>query len=190
MTKNQEAGHQDVRAAALEPNPDVLLHLNVPDELLKYYLSLARASGMVYALAIKQLINRMYRDHDYTLRRRLEGRRTGYDTALERDQQALAWLISAAALYVPDEVKRHPIPPRPPKPRRAGSRSGKAARARSEARKQPDNAGATSGERHPRNADMVAQAQALIEAARALESGPPSRAPGSHVIGGPPTTKL
>src|SRR5262249_30730349 len=75
----------DSRAELLEPQPDVLLYLEVPDELLKYYLSLSRASGMVYALAVKQLINRLYRDHDYVRRRKLEGRRTAYDTAVERD---------------------------------------------------------------------------------------------------------
>ncbi len=108
----REEGQQeaDARASVLEPHPDVLLYLEVPDELLKYYLSLSRASGMVYALSVKQLINRLYRDHDYVRRRKLEGRRTAYDAAVERDSQALAWLIAAAALYVPVEVKRHPVP--------------------------------------------------------------------------------
>src|SRR5258707_1157421 len=72
MTKKQpELGGRDPREEVLEPHSDVLLHLEVPDELLKYYLSLSRATGMVYALAVKQLINRMYRDHDYTRRRKL-----------------------------------------------------------------------------------------------------------------------
>ncbi len=127
MTRREPSGGRDPREEALEPQTDVLLHLEVPDELLKYYLSLSRASGMVYALVVKQLINRMYRDHDYERRRKLAGHRTGYDAALARDQQALAWLISAAALYVPEEVKRHPIPPRPPRPRRTAPRSHKAA---------------------------------------------------------------
>src|SRR5262249_18679155 len=100
------------------------------DELLKYHLSLSRALGMVYALAVKQLINRLYRDHDYVRRRKLEGRRTAYDTAVERDSQALAWLVAAAALYVPEEVKHHPIPPRPPKPVRRTPRSDRAAKVR------------------------------------------------------------
>jgi hypothetical protein len=151
----------DPRAQVLEPQPDMLLHLEVPDELLRYYLSLSRAAGMVYALAVKQLINRMYRDHDYVRRRQLEGKRTGYDTALERDQQALAWLISAAALYVPDEVKRHPVPPKPPRPRRTTPRANKAAKAKQQAKTATSASGEQSLER-----DAIARVQALIEAAQ------------------------
>src|SRR5262249_56628224 len=112
----------------------------------KYYLSLSRASGMVYALAVKQLINRLYRDHDYVRRRKLDGRRTAYDTAVERDSQALAWLIAAAALYMPEEVKRHPIPPRPPKPVRRTPRSDKAAKAQARAKAQAQTTSYQTGE--------------------------------------------
>jgi hypothetical protein len=171
MTKKQlELGGHDPREEVLEPHSDVLLHLEVPDELLKYYLSLSRATGMVYALAVKQLINRMYRDHDYTRRRKLEGRCTGYDAALERDQQALAWLISAAALYVPEEVKRHPIPPRPPRPRRATPRSKKAAGATSHVgmvKEGPAISAARSD--RPRDADALVHVRALLDAAQALD---------------------
>lgn len=170
MTKKQlELGGRDPREEVLEPHSDVLLHLEVPDELLTYYLSLSRATGMVYALAVKQLINRMYRDHDYARRRKLEGRRTGYDAALERDQQALAWLISAAALYVPEEVKHHPIPPRPPRPRRATPRSKKAAGATSHVgmgKEGPAISAARSD--RSRDADALVHVRALLDAAQAL----------------------
>jgi hypothetical protein len=160
-----KATRSDPRAEVLEPKPDVLLHLEVPDELVKYYLSMARAAGLVYALAVKQLINRMYRDHDYVRRRQLEGKHTNYDRAVERDSQALAWLISAAALYVPEEVKRHPIPPRPPRPTKRQPKTDRAKRAKQQ--KQPvSSAGATGT-----NAELLAKAEALLDAARALQEG-------------------
>lgn len=94
----------------------------VPDELVKYYLSLARASGMVYAIVVKQLIAQIYRDHDYLARRRENGQRSGYDVAKERDLQALAWIIQAGAKYVPEEIRQQPAPPPPPKPRKKATK--------------------------------------------------------------------
>jgi len=119
------SGRKGERAVddGLSPQTDILQHVEAPDALVKYYLSLSRASGYVYASAVKQLISQMYRDHDYLLRRKEEKKRTGYDTAKERDLQALAWLIHAAAQYVPEEIRRMLPPPPPPKPRR--TRSGK-----------------------------------------------------------------
>jgi len=105
----------------LSPQTDILQHVEAPDALVKYYLSLSRASGMVYATAVKQLISQMYRDHDYLIRRKEEKRQTAYDTAKSRDLQALAWLIHAAAQYLPEEVRRVVPPPPPPKPRRTRS---------------------------------------------------------------------
>ncbi len=118
----------DPKKESLTPDTDILQHVEAPDELVKYYLSLSRASGVVYALSIKRLINRMYRDHDYMLRRKQEGRASGYDQALMEDQKALAWLIHAAALYIPEDIRRTPIPPRPPRPRRTLPKSNKAKR--------------------------------------------------------------
>src|SRR5262249_40113362 len=43
-------------------------------------------------------------------------------------------------LYVPDEVKRHPIPPRPPKPVRRTPRSDKVVRAKVRAKVQQEHA--------------------------------------------------
>ena len=183
----REEGQQeaDARASVLEPHPDVLLYLEVPDELLKYYLSLSRASGMVYALSVKQLINRLYRDHDYVRRRKLEGRRTAYDAAVERDSQALAWLIAAAALYVPVEVKRHPVPPRPPKPVRRTPRSDKVAKskARTKAQDQTQRSSGALQEGEDRadgavgvqggsraEGEAIATVQALLDAAQALRA--------------------
>lgn len=122
----------------LEPAPDVLLHIEAPDELLTYYLSLARGGGMVYALAVKQLISRIYRDHDYLKRREIEGKPFPYGDVIRMDLQAMAWLIKAAATYVPDEVRKHPIPPRPPKPRKTQSQTKKALAERAQKAKERD----------------------------------------------------
>jgi hypothetical protein len=102
----------------LSPQTDILHYVEAPDALVKYYLSLSRAAGFVYASAIKQLISQMYRDHDYLLRRKEDKRQTGYDDAKLRDLQALAWLIHAAAVYIPEDIRRTPIPAPPPKPKR------------------------------------------------------------------------
>jgi hypothetical protein len=166
----ESKGITDPRAEVLEPKPDVLLHLEVPDELVKYYLSMARAAGLVYALAVKQLINRMYRDHDYVRRRQLEGKHTNYDRAVERDSQALAWLISAAALYVPEEVKRHPIPPRPPRPTKRQPKTDRARRAKQQQQTGQDPS-ARSRSAPGTKAEMLAKAEALLNAARALQEG-------------------
>ncbi len=112
--------------ATLEPEPDVLLHIEAPDELLTYYLSLARAGGMVYALAIKQLISRIYRDHDYLKRREIEGKPFPYGDLIRLDLQAMAWLIKAASTYVPEEIRRHPIPPLPPRPKKTQKQTKRA----------------------------------------------------------------
>jgi hypothetical protein len=156
--------HTDPLAKVLEPNPDVLLHLEVPDELVKYYLLMARAAGMVYAQAVKQLINRIYRDHDYVRRRQLEGKHTNYDRAVERDSPPPAWLISVAALYVPEEVKRHPIPPRPPRPTKRQPKTDRAKRAKQQRQSASSSLGATSTK-----AEMLAKAEALLDAAHALQ---------------------
>lgn len=58
----------------LEPRPDMLLHVDARDELVTYYLSQARAAGLVYSLVVKQLVDRIYRDHDYIKRREIEGK--------------------------------------------------------------------------------------------------------------------
>jgi hypothetical protein len=128
----------DPKKDSLLPEVDVLQHVEAPDELVKYYLSLARASGVVYALAVKRMINRMYRDHDYSLRRKIEGKYTGYDQALLEDQKALAWLIHAAALYIPEDIRRMPIPPKPPRPKRTTPRATKAQKAKQAQQPQND----------------------------------------------------
>ena len=102
----------------LSPQIDLLQHVEAPDPLVTYYTSLARAAGLVYASTIKQLIGQMYRDHDYLQRRQEEHRHTGYDDAKLRDLQALAWLIQAAAKYLPEELRRTPLPAAAPKPKR------------------------------------------------------------------------
>ena len=102
----------------LSPQPDMLRYVEKPDDLLTYYLSQARAAGMVYTAVVKQLIGRIYRDHDYIKRKEIEGKPLGYADVLREDMAALTWLITAALKYVPDELQRMPVPPQPPRPRK------------------------------------------------------------------------
>jgi len=83
------------------------------DELQAWYLTKAEREGWVYTSALRQLVNRMYRDRDYLARRSKVGRRTAYDYAVERDLKALAWAIRAIVRHVPPEEKRRPEPPKP-----------------------------------------------------------------------------
>jgi hypothetical protein len=108
----------DVRQIDLSPTVDDLAEIEAPDELLNYYLSLARAQGIVYALDIKWLLDKLYRDHDYLQRYQRREQKGSYDKLLLRDLKALAWVIAAAMRYVPDEVKQQQIPPPPLRPDR------------------------------------------------------------------------
>jgi len=85
------------------------------DELQAWYLTKAEREGWVYTSALRQLVNRMYRDRDYLARRSKQGRRTAYDYAVERDQKALSWAIRAIVRHVSPEDKRRPEPPKPPR---------------------------------------------------------------------------
>ena len=123
---------------ALEPQPDMLYYLEPTDELLVHYLSQARATGMVYALAVKQLVSKIYRDHDYLKRREIQGKSPLWGDVLRQDLQAMAWLIRAAMEYVPEEVRKHPIPPRPPRPRKTQKQTRQALRERAEQAKKRD----------------------------------------------------
>lgn len=109
----------DVRKIDLSPAVDDVATVEAPDELLMYYLSLARGQGIVYALDIKWLLDKLYRDHDYLLRYQKKPHRTGYDKLILRDLKALAWLIAAAMRYIPDEIKCEPVPPPPLSPKRS-----------------------------------------------------------------------
>lgn len=122
----------------LEPQPDVLYYLEVDDEVLKFYLSQARATGMVYALAVKQLLGKLYRDHDFIKRREIEGKPPMWTDMLRQDLQALAWLIRASMHYLPDEVKYRPIPPRPPRPHKTQKQTRAALKARKDAAQAKD----------------------------------------------------
>jgi hypothetical protein len=88
----------------------------VLDELQAFYLGKADGEGWVYTSVLRQLVNRMYRERDYLVRRVQDGRRTAYDYAVDRDQKALAWAIRALVQHVPAEEKARPEPPKPPKP--------------------------------------------------------------------------
>ncbi len=87
----------------------------VLDELQAWYLGKAEREGWVYTSALRQLVNRMYRDRDYLARRSKQGKRTAYDYAVERDQVALSWAIRAIVRHVPLEERRKPEPPKKPR---------------------------------------------------------------------------
>src|SRR5262249_12356730 len=89
----------------------------VIDEVQAWYLARAEADGVVYTAALRQLINRMYRDRDYQAKRAAEGKRTAFDWAMERDLKALAWAIRALVRHVPPEEKARAEPPRPKRSR-------------------------------------------------------------------------
>ena len=117
---------QQTIAAALAPQVDVLFNVQQPDHVLNTYFSLARAAGVVYALAVKHCIKRIYQDHAYLLRRAAKGMQTDYDAKLVLDMQALSWLVRMAAQYVPEDVRKHAIPPPPPRPNRKQPQTAKA----------------------------------------------------------------
>jgi hypothetical protein len=87
----------------------------VLDELQAWYLGKAEREGWVYTGALRQLVNRMYRDRDYLARRSNQGKRTAYDYAVERDQVALSWAIRMVVRHVPLEEKRKAEPPKKPR---------------------------------------------------------------------------
>ena len=99
----------------------------VIDELQAWFLARADAEGYVYTSALRQLVNRMYRDRDYLERRKRQGQRTAFDYAVERDQKALAWTVRALVRLTPGEEKARPEPPKPArKPSRRLSAAQKA----------------------------------------------------------------
>jgi hypothetical protein len=96
------------------------------DEVQAWLLAKADNEGWVYTMALRQLVNRMYRDRDYQAKRVKQGRQTAYDYALDRDQKALAWAIRALVRFVPPDEKALPEPP--PKPRKPSRRLSPAQR--------------------------------------------------------------
>jgi len=99
----------------------------VVDELQAWYLARAERDGWVYTSALRQLINRMYRERDYLAQRKRDGRRTAYDYAVDRDQVALAWTIRELVRLMPAEEKARPEPPKKPRaPKRRLSAQEKA----------------------------------------------------------------
>ncbi len=100
----------------------------VVDELQGWYTAKADADGLVYTSALRQLLNKLYRDRDYLAKRKADGHRTAYDWAVERDQKALAWAVRALVCFTPSEEKRKPEPPK--KPRKPARRLSPAEKAR------------------------------------------------------------
>jgi hypothetical protein len=107
--------------------PPIDERAGVVDELQAWYLARAERDGWVYTSALRQLINRMYRERDYLAQRKRDGRRTAYDYAVDRDQVALAWAVRELVRLMPPEEKAKPEPPKPPrKPKRRLSAEEKA----------------------------------------------------------------
>jgi hypothetical protein len=102
VSKNDTRYHVDEAAGVL-------------DELQAFYLGRADGEGWVYTSVLRQLVNRMYRERDYLAKRVLDGRKTAYDYAVDRDQKALARAIRALVQHVPAEEKAVPEPPKPPR---------------------------------------------------------------------------
>jgi hypothetical protein len=86
----------------------------VIDEVQAWFLAQAERDGWVYTSVLRQLVNRMYRDRDYQEKRKVQGRRTAYDYALDRDQKALSWAIRALVRHVPPDEKTRAEPPKKP----------------------------------------------------------------------------
>lgn len=95
--------------------PEVNEADGVLDEVQAWYLAKAESEGWVYTSVLRQLVNRMYRDRDYQLKRKAQGSRTAFDWAMERDQKALAWAIQALVRHMPLEDKARPEPPKKPR---------------------------------------------------------------------------
>jgi hypothetical protein len=168
----------DVRTLDLSPAVDDVANVEAPDELLLYYLALARGQGIVYALDIKWLIDKLYRDHDYLLKYQKQPHQAGYDKILLRDLKALAWLIAAAMRYLPDEVKRQPVPPPPLTPKRSLPHARRAQREEQEGRRDKQgNAVLTKAEQLTKARQLLA---ALLdqEAANTNGQGPNDHQPG------------
>jgi hypothetical protein len=109
--------------------PEIDEQAGVVDEVQAWYLAKAEAEGWVYTTALRQIINRMYRDRDYQVKRAIEGKRTAFDWAMERDQKALAWAIRALVCFVPAEEKARGEPPKPTRTRPPRQRRTPAERA-------------------------------------------------------------
>ena len=100
-------------ARPLQPLP-IDEEAGIIDEVQAWFLALARRDGWVYTSVLRQLVNRLYRDRDYQVKRKTQGRQTAYDYALDRDQKALAWAICALVRCVSPEEKQQSEPPKPP----------------------------------------------------------------------------
>jgi hypothetical protein len=100
-------------AKPLQPVP-IDEEAGVIDEVQAWFLALAKRDGWVYTSVLRQLVNRLYRDRDYQVKRKTQGRQTAYDYALDRDQKALAWAICALVRCVTPEEKVQPEPPKTP----------------------------------------------------------------------------
>ena len=123
----------DTREAELAPHVDVLFHVQNPDQVLAYYFSMARAAGVVYALALPTCIRALYRMHGQLRRREVRGQTTEWDTIAHKDLVALAWLLRLVAAHIPETVKRHVVPPLPPRPDRSQPQTKRAQKAKDQA---------------------------------------------------------
>jgi len=116
VTARKRASKEQAREQREKGAPPAVDEVDgVLDELQAWYLGKAEREGWVYTSALRQLVNRMYRDRDYLARRSKQGKRTAYDYAVERDQVALSWAIRMVVRYVPLAEKRRAEPPKKPR---------------------------------------------------------------------------
>src|SRR5260221_11891055 len=117
MMRTDERTYQETRSGGSGALPRDWVVVDeadgVLDELQAWYLGKVEREGWVYTSALRQLVNRMYRDRDYLAKRSKQGRQTAYDYAVQRDQVALSWAIRAIVRHVPAGEKRTPEPPKP-----------------------------------------------------------------------------
>lgn len=50
----------------------------------------------------------------------------------------MSWLLIAAKQYLPEEIRRHPVPPLPPRPKKTRKQTKQAMRERDEQRRSRD----------------------------------------------------
>ncbi len=122
----------------LKPATNGLFYLDIHDEMFTYYLSQARGLGMVFAVAVMEVVSKMYHEHDYLKRCEVQGKSPQLQDTIRKEVAAMAWLVRAALEYVPLEVQQQPIPPQPIRPPKGMKGTKAALRDRKEAARKKD----------------------------------------------------
>jgi hypothetical protein len=122
----------------LQPQPDGLFYLDIHDEMFTYYLSQARALGMVFSIAVMEVVAKMYHEHDYLKRCEVQGKSPQLQDTIRKEVAGMAWLVRAALEYVPSEIQQQPVPPQPIRPNKGMKQTKAALKARKEAAHKKD----------------------------------------------------